>query len=300
MTEPVIAAEHRKPISPAFAVLVCMWALALLVLFALGREARSEAWQDLLIPVVLFGLMAATRYLNPTPAGDFPCPAESSSRVGLQLLVIAAIALLTGFQYLANGGIPVWGALANVFARIGTHTPAGALGVTNFAQYALVPGIAVLALGARFGQIGFGRFGPSPLRVAVAWLLLPVAALGYAVYLVMRLHKPAWFILGLFVQNLFQNGISEEFLWRGLLLTRMRKFLGDDWANLLQAILFGAWHFRHDYASAHGHLAYAASAMIASQAVFGYAMGWLFLKTRNLAIPAVFHAAFDTLGAVFG
>jgi len=40
--------------------------------------------------------------------------------------------------------------------------------------------------------------------------------------------------------------------------------------------------------------------MISSQAVFGYAMGWLMLKTRNLAVPTLFHLAFDSLGDAFG
>ncbi len=299
MVEPIIASHQRKLISPAFTIVVCLWALAVLVLFTLGTEARSEAWQDLLVSPVLFGLMAVTHHLSRRTAGDFPCPTESRPRVRFQLFVIVAIILLTDFGFLASRGIPGWSTLTNILSQVGKHTPAGALGAVNFGHYALFPGALVLMLGARLGQIGLGRFAPSSLRMAVAWLSLPVAALGYAAYVVMRMHKSAWFILSLFTQNFFQNGISEEFLWRGLLLTRMRKFIRDDWANLVQAVMFGAWHFHYDYKATHGHLAYTISAMVASQLVFGYAMGWLLLKARNLAIPALFHAAFDTLGSVY-
>lgn len=299
MAEPTAPAHRPNLVSPAFIILVCLWAFAVLGLFTLGTEARGEAWQDLLISPVLFGLMAVTQHLSPIPADDFPCPTESRQRVRFQLFVVSAIILLAGFRYLIGGEIPVWDTLTDVFARIGKHTPAGQLGAVNFGQYALVPGILVLLLGAHLAQVGLGRFGTSSLRIAAAWLILPAAALGYAAYLVIRMHKSAWFILSLFVRNLFQNGISEEFLWRGLLLTRMRKFIRDDWANLLQAVLFGAWHFRSDYKSTHGHLVYTICAMFASQVVFGYAMGWLLLKVKNLAIPALFHAAFDTIGAVY-
>lgn len=299
LTEPTIPKQRRKLISPAFTILFCLWAIAQLVLFTLGAEARSEAWQDLVLSPVLFGLMGITRYPNPLSTDDFPCPTESRARVCLQLVVIAAIILLTGVQYLTSHGIPVWSALANIFSRIGKNSPAGQLGATNFGQYALIPGALVLLLGASLGQMGLGRPGPSSLRIAAVWLLLPVAALGYAVYFVTRMHKSAWYILSIFIHNLFQNGISEEFLWRGLLLTRMRKFIGNDWANLLQAVLFGAWHFHYDYRSTHGHLVYAICAMFASQVVFGYVMGWLFLKMRNLTVPALFHAAFDTIGAIY-
>lgn len=290
---------RRKLISPAAGILGCLWALALLVLFALGPEARTEAWQDLVIPIVLVGLLGVTHWLGRAPAEDFPPPDEPRSRVCVQLVVIGAVILLTAFQYLLRGGIPVWSTLAGAFSRIGSHTPAGSLGAVNFGQYALLPGIAVILLGAQVRQLGLRRFESSTLRVALAWLLLPLLALAYATYLVARMHKAAWFILSLFVQNFFLNGISEEFLWRGLLMTRLRKFLRDDWANFVQAILFGAWHFRYDYASAHAHLTYAVSAMIASQMVFGYVMGCLLLKTKNLAIPAIFHATFDTVGSVF-
>lgn len=299
MVESIIATTQRKLVSPAFIVVVCLWALAVLVLFTLGKEARSEAWQDLAMSPILFGLMAATQRLSRRTAGDFPCPTESSPRVRLQLFVIVAIILLTGFGYLASRGISGWSTLTSIFSRIGKHTPAGSLGAANFGHYALIPGILVLMLGARLGQIGLGPFPPSSLRVAVAWCILPFAALGYAACVVIRMHKSAWFILSLFTQNFFQNGISEEFLWRGLLLTRMRKFIRDDWANLVQAVLFGAWHFRYDYKATDGHLAYTISAMVASQVAFGYAMGWLLLRMRNVAIPAVFHAAFDTLGSVY-
>jgi membrane protease YdiL (CAAX protease family) len=95
------------------------------------------------------------------------------------------------------------------------------------------------------------------------------------------------------VLNVFRNGFSEEFLFRGVLLSRLRAFLSDDWALFTQALLFGVWHYGADVRASEGNALVTACFMITVQAVFGYALGYLALRTRSIAIGAAFHAIAD-------
>jgi membrane protease YdiL (CAAX protease family) len=93
--------------------------------------------------------------------------------------------------------------------------------------------------------------------------------------------------------NVFRNGFSEEFLFRGALLSRLRAYMNDDWALFTQAILFGVWHYGADVRASEGNALVTACFMITVQAVFGYALGYLALRTRSIAIGAAFHAIAD-------
>ena len=95
------------------------------------------------------------------------------------------------------------------------------------------------------------------------------------------------------VENVFRNGFSEEFLFRGVLLSRLRLVLSDQWALFAQALLFGVWHYGTDVRAANGNLIVTACFMITVQAVFGYALGFLALRTRSIAAGAAFHAIAD-------
>jgi len=95
------------------------------------------------------------------------------------------------------------------------------------------------------------------------------------------------------VLNVFRNGFSEEFLFRGVLFSRLRAFLSDDWALFTQALLFGVWHYGADVRASEGNALVTACFMITVQAVFGYALGYLALRTRSIAIGAAFHAIAD-------
>jgi membrane protease YdiL (CAAX protease family) len=95
------------------------------------------------------------------------------------------------------------------------------------------------------------------------------------------------------VLNVFRNGFSEEFLFRGVLLSRLRTVVNDDWALFTQAILFGIWHYGADVRASEGNALVTACFMITVQAVFGYALGYLALRTRSIAIGSAFHAIAD-------
>jgi len=79
-------------------------------------------------------------------------------------------------------------------------------------------------------------------------------------------------------------GFSEEFLYRGYLLTRLRDWLGNRWLPLL--ISSTAFALSHLYQGYYGPV---------HSFVFGLAMGIIMMATRRLYIVAFAHAAWDFL-----
>lgn len=49
-------------------------------------------------------------------------------------------------------------------------------------------------------------------------------------------------ILPILLFGMIQTGLSEEILFRGFILKRLSKKLGFQWANFLQALIFGVIH----------------------------------------------------------
>jgi hypothetical protein len=87
-------------------------------------------------------------------------------------------------------------------------------------------------------------------------------------------------------------GISEEGLFRGYMQTHLEKFYTSKQAILIQAILFGVWHFVWDlrpFNLVHMIL------YVGSTFLIGLLFGYFYSRTRNLA-PLVFaHGLFDSI-----
>ncbi len=122
----------------------------------------------------------------------------------------------------------------------------------------IVPEIAVFAGGLMHGRLDLFNLGPQLLR------------------------------------NVFQNGFSEEFLFRGALLSRLANVTPLSSALVVQATLFGFWHVGADMRASQGDLAVAFGFM-APQMLFGLAMGFVAARTRSLLVPSIVHVLFDAL-----
>jgi membrane protease YdiL (CAAX protease family) len=166
----------------------------------------------------------------------------------------------------------------------------GSFGIPQFALYVVVPALALATFGVRARDV-WVRLGKRGWIAAGATWVAPFAialAVGLAQHPA-SLGRLAWRS----TTNVFQNGFSEEFLFRGVLLTRLRFVMRDGWALFAQAILFGAWHYGADMREAHGDLIYAIALMITAQASFGYALGFLALRSRSPLFPSITHALAD-------
>jgi membrane protease YdiL (CAAX protease family) len=76
------------------------------------------------------------------------------------------------------------------------------------------------------------------------------------------------------------DGFMEELLFRGLFLKRLARYIGDDWANFVTALVF-----------AFAHQIFLETPMFMLNAfVFGLILGWVMQKTGSLWASALLHA----------
>jgi membrane protease YdiL (CAAX protease family) len=101
----------------------------------------------------------------------------------------------------------------------------------------------------------------------------------------------------MFVGNLLRNGFSEEFLFRGALQTRLKEWLGSDWALVIQALAFAIWHLGADTQFMGGDVLQGLALGIASHSISGLAMGVIFQRTRNLIAPSIVHVVINMFGS---
>ncbi|MBD8874581.1 CPBP family intramembrane glutamic endopeptidase [Rhodanobacter sp. DHB23] len=246
--------------------------------------------------LVLGGLCWLTARWAPA-ASDFPVRGRL---LPLQLGLCLALPLAMSFRgdFTASNGaggvVPHWVALHHtLFAAFGRVMPGDiALGCVNVLDYFGIAAVALMLLGVPWRAMGLGPFNPGSRRIPLTWLAVPVAGLCFA--LVARSAPP----LGVFRNlggNMLQNGFSEEFLFRGAMLGRFRTLMSNNVALLAQAMLFGLWHLSNDYAMARGDIALTLASALCNHAVMGYAMGFLTLRTGNIAGASLFHGILDTV-----
>jgi len=93
----------------------------------------------------------------------------------------------------------------------------------------------------------------------------------------------------------FINSFMEEGLFRGVMLRHFRASLSFWRANFLQAALFGIWHLNwpiKQFLTGQldlGGAAFQAIMLLIATGIYGFAMGYLYLKTDNLWAPWLVH-----------
>jgi membrane protease YdiL (CAAX protease family) len=198
--------------------------------------------------------------------------------------------------------IPVWSHVIDVFSRMGERLLNAnivgypALAMANPVKYFLLPLPLLLLFGARFSELGFSR-GHHTVSVLALWCIVP------AVLLVFQLTF-GYLTFGIlsrrFIRHFLQNGFGEEFLFRGALQTRLRVLFNSSWAIVIQALIFGIWHFGKHFINLKqvdiNSIAATVAFSIAGTAIFGIAYGIIFQRTRNLLACSVIHVVFNSLG----
>ena len=285
-------------ISPLLVIFVALFAAAEVVKFVRGDSLWGTI--DLVLACILAIVCVLTRWFTRDATALEP-PAIRGRALPLQLFACALVIVATGLGPLASQGfipiwlrVPLWDRVRELIYAFAAHAlPAQfANGVANFAMYCVPIGIALLLLGVPLSQQGLGRFRRGSFASALAWLLLPVGVFAFALF---SGRVPLLTILSTWVSNLLQNGASEEFLWRGAVLGRLRAVMKTEYALFAQAILFALWHAGADLHGYHGDVLNAIADMVASQALFGLAAGYVTVRTGNIAISSAFHLMFDSL-----
>jgi len=251
-----------------------------------------------LILVGIYMPLSLVTVLLTRPAPPAPAATSERPRIHLQVGLILLFVVLTGwsglvFHDVVAGSIPVWTPLVDALGRLGDMWFGAATWVTNPVTYVALPLIVLLLTGAHLRSLGFGR-GHRIGRVLLLWGSIPLAF--FAVALVsgqLALGR----LLGRFVSNFMQNGLMEEFLFRGALQTRLRRLWTPAWAVVIGALVFGVWHLGLGFANTgNAGLLPALASTVVNQAVVGLAFGVIFERTRNLAVPSIVHILADSLG----
>ena len=273
-------------ISPLLIAFGCLYTAGETVKFLRGDALWGTI--DLVLGAILAIACALTwRFTRDAPVE----PRRKEGRaLPLQLLLCGFVVIATAL----DGMLPAWGVVRRaIYAVAALHvSPDIANGVTNFTLYCVPLALVLLVLGVPLAQLGIGRFRRGSAGSAVVWLILPLGIFAYAI---LSGKLTVSVMLAVWLSNLLQNGVSEELLWRGLVFGRLSAVMKTEHALFIQAVLFGAWHASADMHAYHGDLINAVADMIASQAMFGLALGYLRIRTGNIAIGAAFHLLFDSL-----
>jgi membrane protease YdiL (CAAX protease family) len=110
---------------------------------------------------------------------------------------------------------------------------------------------------------------------------------GFNVNVVAESLPDVWWRFPVLVLSALQNGLLEEVLVIGYLLTRLRKLgVSPAWAVVMAAVLRGSYHF------------YQGLGGFAGNAVMGLVFGFFFLRWRRAAPMVVAHTLIDSVAFI--
>jgi membrane protease YdiL (CAAX protease family) len=273
------AAKATRPfptISP-FRLFVGLYVAAFVLLVQQGHQA--DAFRTFRYSLMFLALAFVTTRLTSAETSERP---RIGNYAWIQFALIGAAIFFTGLVSSRLGSED-----ATHFDVVGSVY---SVGCWQFFVEVCAVFMGLRLLGVARADLGLRKWGRGGTLVAIIWV---ATALGFLISdMIFRVIAP----LEAFHQvalNVFRNGFSEEFLFRGVLLSRLRAVVNDDWALFTQAMLFGVWHYGADVRASEGNPLVTACFMITVQAVFGYSLGYLALRTRSIAIGAAFHAIAD-------
>ena len=289
--------RHEEPVrralaDPVTAVAVVVYLLAVVGLFLAGGDLWSTLLLGLAVALLSGVVVWATRRRAPRPIEVLRPRVEAWLPLVWYGLVTLLAVVTSAVQLELVNQFTNWFFLVIV--------PLGLL---------LVARRRGLAVRAALRSIGITRAGlGGGLRLAALIVPLSIPAL-YVVgerqrmAVAMMFQEPLRAVVSLlvgFLLALLTVGFVEEFFFRGILQSRLARWIGSEWRGLLVAsLLFGLFHLPMAYFSPyepmHGNLLGALSGVVAEQAVMGILLGVLWARTRNLAAPLLVHVFTDAL-----
>ena len=284
--------------SHAFLTGLVAWLAAVATMAVADRSAAFIALGAAAYAAALFG---ATVWLIPVRAAvgeDDVLRSARTRRFGLRLIVVATsvaivFAFYSGFGLVATGNhLPVMLHIMRFFSYLYRAYHFEAYTAFNFIALALVPGVLLLALGAKPRELGLTPPARNTYRAMAASLVLPAI---FVVLAFARGRLSPVGLLGLLVHNLFSNGFSEEFFARGMIFSHLRALPRSDWAMFAQAMIFALMHFGGTIGEEHGNVLLIVANVVAENFPIGITLGVMALRARSLVLPAVVHISLDTM-----
>jgi membrane protease YdiL (CAAX protease family) len=95
-----------------------------------------------------------------------------------------------------------------------------------------------------------------------------------------------------FVLLLMTAGFTEEFFFRGVMLTRLHGWMGSQfWSVVISAIIFGLYHFPYAYLNpnwpSYGNFAEALMTALGEGIPGGLLLGFVYIRTKNNLVASV-------------
>lgn len=260
---------------------------------------------DALSVLVVFGMLlpslagAVTYRVRPRPV-EVRRPAFETAVICTYLLLFAFGVLGFGFSWLRDA-----------FPDARAHD--AALSVVKLFTMVALPALLLRFAGYRFKQLLSWDFRLRdhglPIIGMGAALLLFQALFGQGLKTLAALHAaPGTLVLGTplcFLWLLLDTGLTEEFLFRVVIQTRLSAWLRSETAGIVvMALLFGLAHapgyYLRNAFAAEGSTAAPSLLMCVGYAVVvtsttGFLFGVLWARTRSLVLVATLHALTDLL-----
>jgi len=244
-----------------------------------------------------------------TPAAAPPPGLKTRQRFGVEIALVLGVSLgISAISSLINfADIQTRGGFSHAIATLNTSESPRAwvdlcyqlLGIVNGVVPAL---LAVYLLAASPGGIGFG-IGVDRRRVKAELIqglsiaaLIGIPGLGLvalARYLGINAEISAsglaevWYRYPILILDAIQNGLLEEIVMIGFLLTRLRQLSWDPLrAVLFSALIRGAYHTYQGWGGFAGNF------------VMGALFGWWFQRTRRVLPLVIAHSTIDIVSFV--
>jgi membrane protease YdiL (CAAX protease family) len=211
-------------------------------------------------------------------------------QLGVVLLLVLLVyqSLLASFELLppSLATVPVWTGLLHALYTVQASLKIPPNYLVVPLVYFVAPFVVLLVLGAGPRELGFAR-GYRAWRVAALWSVLPL------VLVVIAFAQGQWTLPSLLrrtIQTALNSGPFEEFLFRGALMTRLARLLGNSWGIVLSGLAFGLLHDATIAASqTHGNLVAGAAIGLLQQGIGGVGFAIVVCRTRNLLATSIIH-----------
>jgi len=168
-----------------------------------------------------------------------------------------------------------------------------------------VPVSATLAsVGLRKGNLVTGLKWAIPLGLILSLLQLFISNNSDAFWELLRSGRAAFMFPLALVFLIVTTGFTEEFFFRGVLLTRLEGlFRSKVWAVLVMSVLFGMYHVPYAYLNpnwpSHGDFTSALTMALGEGIPGGIVLGIIYLRARNNLLACVIvHALIDVFPAM--
>jgi membrane protease YdiL (CAAX protease family) len=282
--------QQNKTIPYPQLVIIFLWIAAEIILFF---EDRTTALIALGFGFFMILLWLVVKRVVPESASSEQNVLQavgSRKQIIARSVVVAGAIALTFAHLLAVNKVIALPRLETALQAIANLAPSLGSGLPNFTLFVLLPGVLIVALGARRRELGLTR--PTRRTVLATLLVISLFLLSW----IWRLAhgQPTISALGLFLlHNLLSNGFSEEFQTKGLVLSHLRAWMRTEWALVVMALLVALLHSAdaiHDEPNLIGILANG----IALNVPMNYLLGRAALRTRSLFLPVMVHLTFDT------